>query len=66
MLLNKTNGFAKEQKQCKGYEMVINERDILGTQFIKRQEAGGQSSKKLILLDLFLNIVIHWSNFWDL
>ena len=54
---------AKEQKQYKGYEMVINERDILGTQLIKRQEVGGQSSKKLILLDLFLKIVIHWSNF---
>ena len=29
---------AEKQKQRKDYEMVINERDILGTQLIKRSE----------------------------
>ena len=29
---------AEKQKQKKDYEMVINERDILGTQLIKRDE----------------------------
>jgi uncharacterized coiled-coil DUF342 family protein len=29
---------AEKQKQRKDYEMVINERDILGTQLIKRNE----------------------------
>ena len=29
---------SEKQKQRKDYEMVINERDILGTQLIKRNE----------------------------
>lgn len=33
-----TEAEAEKQKQRKDYEMVINERDILGTQLIKRQE----------------------------
>lgn len=33
-----TEAEAEKQKQRKDYEMVINERDILGTQLIKREE----------------------------
>ena len=33
-----TEAEAEKQKQRKDYEMVINERDILGTQLIKRDE----------------------------
>ena len=33
-----TEAEQEKQKQRKDYEMVINERDILGTQLIKRNE----------------------------
>lgn len=33
-----TEAEQEKQKQKKDYEMVINERDILGTQLIKRNE----------------------------
>ena len=44
----------KSIKQCKGYEMVINERDIFMNIAHQATRTGGQSIKKLILFYLFL------------